>query len=245
MSSKKIKAMIVDDERYSRDELKHLLSHYEEIDVIDEADSGESAVIKCLHQQPDVVFLDVEMPKLNGMETAKSLKQLKHVPLIVFATAYPDFAVEAFRFDAVDYLVKPFDEEQLNETVQRLLEKIAPPEGPISLERPVSKLAIESEEGIVYIQPEEILYLYRDERVTRIVGKDEEYEVKTPLKDLEARLKDFSFFRIHKSYLVNLNYVLRLIPWFNGAYHLELKGHKEKLSVSRNYVKALRTKLEL
>jgi two-component system response regulator LytT len=87
--------------------------------------------------------------------------------------------------------------------------------------------------------------LYRDDRVTKIVGKTAEFETKTPLKDFELRLKDHRFFRIHKSYIVNLQDVSRLIPWFNGAYQLELKGHKELLSVSRNYVKALRSRLEI
>jgi two-component system response regulator LytT len=238
-----IKVLIVDDERYSRDEMKHLLNEHEHIEVAGEADSGENCITKALQIQPDVVFLDIDMPKLNGMEAAAMLKALKKVPLLVFATAYPHFAAEAFRHEAVDYLVKPFDEERVRETVSRL-EKLLLNQKQEEGAAP-SKLAIEGDEEIVYIEPKDILYVYRDERVTRVVLKQQEYETKTALKEFEARLKDFSFFRIHKSYLVNLDYVKRLIPWFNGAYHLEMEGKEERLSVSRNYVKGLRSRLEL
>ncbi|WP_165999376.1 LytTR family DNA-binding domain-containing protein [Bacillus sp. Cs-700] len=236
--------LIVDDERYSRKELVHLLSHCNSINVIGEADSGETAVIKALQLQPDVVFLDVEMPKMNGMEAAKALLALKKPPHIVFATAYPEFAAEAFRYEAVDYLLKPYDEELLHQTVQRLekLMQVSPKE---ELPPKKGKLSVELDGEIHYLDPNDILFIFRDEKVSRIVVKNGEYEVKMTLKELESRLSSFSFFRIHKGYLVNLHYVTRLTPWFNGAYQLELEGAREKLSVSRNYVKALRNELEL
>jgi two-component system, LytTR family, response regulator LytT len=241
---KTIKILIADDERYNRDELKHLLSTFPLIQVIGEAESGEAAIMKAIQLQPDVIFLDVEMPRLNGMEAAKSLMELKKVPLIIFATAYPQFAAEAFRYEAVDYLLKPYDEEQLLQTIQRIEKQLrSPVENETS--KLAGKLAVEEEGEIFYIEPKEILYMSRDDKVSRIITKSGEYEVKTPLKDLENRLKPFSFFRVHKSYLVNLSYVTRLTPWFNGAYQLELEGRKELLSVSRNYVRALRTELEL
>ncbi|MYL65228.1 response regulator [Bacillus hwajinpoensis] len=236
--------LIVDDERYSRKELVHLLSHCNSINVIGEADSGETAMIKALQLQPDVVFLDVEMPKMNGMEAAKALLELKKPPHIVFATAYPEFAAEAFRYEAVDYLLKPYEEELLHQTVQRL-EKLMQISTKEELPPKKGKLSVELEGEIHYLDPNDILFIFRDEKVSRIVVKNGEYEVKMALKELESRLSSFSFFRIHKGYLVNLHYVTRLTPWFNGAYQLELEGAREKLSVSRNYVKALRTELEL
>ncbi|MCA1321110.1 LytTR family DNA-binding domain-containing protein [Bacillus tianshenii] len=242
--SSMIKAVVVDDERYSREELKHLLNEFPFVEIIGEADSGESALIICMQQQPDVVFLDIEMPKMNGLEVAKNLRELKHMPYIVFATAYPNFAVEAFRYEAVDYLLKPFDEEQLTDTMTRLQKLLLKPVDEIQI-APSTRLAVELESEIHYIDPHAILYISRDERVSRIFTKDQPFESKMALKDLEERLKSYPFFRIHKSYLVNLNYVQKLIPWFNGAYLLELMDSEEKLSVSRNYVKALRKRLEL
>lgn len=239
-----IKTLIVDDERYSRDELRHLLERYPSIYIAGEAESGESAIMKAIQLQPDVVFLDVEMPKMNGMEAAKSLMELKKNPLIIFATAYPEFAAEAFRYEAVDYLLKPFDEEQIYETVQRIGKKLSS-QSHNDTTKPAGKLAVEDNGEILYIDPKYILYMYRDEKVTKIITKTSEFETRTPLKELENRLNPFSFFRIHKSYLVNLDYITRLTPWFNGAYQLEIQGRKELLSVSRNYVKSLRNRLEI
>lgn len=241
---KMIKALIVDDERYSRDELKHLLKAFPSIQIVCEAESGETAIMKTLQLQPDVVFLDIEMPKMNGMEAVRALRELKKAPLVVFTTAYPQFAAEAFRFDAVDYLLKPYDEDQLQETIERIEKKLAPARTN-KAGKYTGKLAVETEGEIIYLEPKDILYTFRDKKLSRIVAKNGEFETKTSLKDLETKLNPYGFFRIHKSYLVNLEYVSRLTPWFNGAYQLEMEGRKELLSVSRNYVKALRGRLEI
>ena len=239
-----IKTLIVDDELYSRDELKHLLKTYPTIQIVGEAESGETAIMKTLQLQPDVVFLDVEMPRMNGMATAKALMELKKVPLVVFATAYPQFAAEAFRYNAVDYLLKPYDEDQLKETIERIEKKFKQDKEHDSI-KTSGKLAVEANGEILYLEPKDIFYLFRDDKQTKIIAKTGEYEIKTSLKELESKLGSFDFFRIHKSYLVNLEYVTKLIPWFNGAYQLQLEGRTEKLSLSRNYVKELRMRLEI
>jgi two-component system, LytTR family, response regulator LytT len=239
-----IRTLIVDDEPYSRDELIHLLENFPAIKVVGEAESGESAIISAIQLQPDVVFLDVEMPKMNGMKAAKALLELKKAPLVVFATAYPQFAAEAFRYDAVDYLLKPYDEDQLQETIQRLMKKFASP-SEFDMGKSAGKLAVEDDGEIHYLEPKEILYMVRDDKVTKLITKVGEFETKTPLKELEHRLLTYGFFRIHKSFLVNLEYINRLTPWFNGAYHLQIEGRSEMLAVSRNYVKALRMRLEI
>ncbi len=239
-----IRTLIVDDERYAREELTYLLGKHPNIQVIGEAETGEIAIVKALQLQPDVVFLDVEMPKMNGMQVAKYFLELKKVPLIVFATAYPQFAVEAFRLNAVDYLLKPYDEEQLKQTINRV-EKTLLPRVTLDTTGNLGKLAVEMDGEITYILIQDIYYMYRDEKLTKIITQKGEFEVRTTLKELESRLTLFSFFRIHKGFLVNLNYVKRLTPWFNGAYQLELENRKEQLAVSRNYVKDLRQRLEM
>lgn len=238
-----IRALVVDDERYAREELIFLLSRHPRVEIVGEADSGDTAIMQAIRLQPDVVFLDVEMPKMNGIEVAAVLKELKNPPQIVFATAYPQFAADAFRVNAIDYLLKPYEEEQLAQTLNRIRIDESMVTAEVS-SRQLGKLAIEREGEIVYLPISSILYVCREDSVTRIVTKTEEYEVKLTLKELETRLSPFSFFRIHKSYLVNLLHVSRLSPWFNGAYQLEIEGRLEKLSVSRNYVKGLRAKLE-
>ncbi|MFP3509999.1 LytTR family DNA-binding domain-containing protein [Peribacillus sp. SIMBA_075] len=239
-----IRTLVIDDERYSREELIHLLKQHPSIDVIGEGESGEQAILKTMQMQPDAIFIDVEMPIMNGMDAAKALRELKNVPKLVFATAYPQFGVEAFRLDAVDYLLKPYDEDQLAETIRRLEKLCLKPED----NKPVKsagRLAVEVEGEILYIHPNDIIYISREDKVSKIVTTEQEYEVKTTVKELEERLREFPFFRIHKSHLVHLDYVKRLTPWFNGAYQLELNGRDELLPVSRNYAKAFRATLEL
>ncbi|REB07848.1 DNA-binding response regulator [Sporosarcina sp. BI001-red] len=238
-----IQALVVDDERYAREELIFLLGRHTNVEIVGEADSGDTAIMQAIRLQPDVVFLDVEMPKMNGIEVAAVLKELKNPPQIVFATAYPQFAADAFRVNAIDYLLKPYEEEQLAQTMNRISVKESLKATPDSNHQ-LGKLAIERDGEIIYLPISSILYICREDSVTRIVTKTGEYEVKLTLKELETRLTPFSFYRIHKSYLVNLLHVSRLSPWFNGAYQLEIDGCSEKLSVSRNYVKGLRTKLE-
>jgi len=242
MMKSSITAIIVDDELYSREELKHLLKSFPFIRIVDEAESGDAALLKALQLQPDVIFLDVEMPRMNGMLAAKALMELKKSPLIVFTTAYPQFAAEAFRYHAIDYLLKPYDEERLQETVARIMNAV-------SISTPdthfAGKLAIECDGEISYIEPKDILYMYRDDKLTKLILKNGELETKMALKELEHRLLSYHFFRIHKSFLVNLEYVTRLTPWFNGAYQLQIEGRSEMLAVSRNYVKALRLRLEI
>ncbi|ARF15959.1 LytR/AlgR family response regulator transcription factor [Sporosarcina ureae] len=238
-----IRALVVDDERYAREEMIYLLEQFERVKIVGEADSGELAIVKAMQLQPDVVFLDIEMPKVDGMEVARTLGSLKKVPLIVFATAYPQFAVEAFRVHAIDYLLKPYDEEQLRQTIARVEQLLLQPKTDAPTKR-IDRLPVEMDGEIYYIPIGDILYVHREENWTKIVTPTRDYETRMTLKELENKLTHLSFFRIHKSILVNLVHVSSLTPWFNGAYQLEVDQRPEKLSVSRNYVKELRQRLE-
>ncbi|MCL7748269.1 LytR/AlgR family response regulator transcription factor [Halalkalibacter alkaliphilus] len=242
---KTLKIVIIDDEPYSRDELTFLLNQYEEVEIVGEADSGEKGLEVVMRKEPDVVFIDIEMPQMSGLDLAKALQNMKHVPLIVFATAYADYAVKAFRVQALDYLVKPFDDEQIDEVLKRMKERLSESSKGVDLTAGVGKLAVEDEGRIVYLSPKDIAYLFREDRETMICANERKYSSRTPIKDLEEKLKGYPFFRTHKSYLVNLDKIEELIPWFNGAYQLKVVGQKEEIPVSRNYVKALRERLEL
>jgi two-component system response regulator LytT len=242
---KSITAVIIDDELHSRDELTFLLSSYKEIEIVGEADSGEKGLEVVIRKEPDVVFVDIEMPQMTGLDLAQSLQNMKSVPLIIFATAYVDYAVKAFRVQALDYLVKPFDEEQLQDTVERIKERLSVSGERGDITPSIARLAVEDEGRIVYLSPTDITYLFREDRETIICTKARKYSSRTPIKDLEGKLRGYPFFRTHKSYLVNLNKIEELIPWFNGAYQVKVVGQKEEIPVSRNYVKSLRERLEL
>jgi two-component system response regulator LytT len=243
--SKSIKTVIVDDEPFSRDELKYLLEQYKEIEIIAEAESGEKGLEVVIRNEPDVIFVDIEMPQMSGLELAQALQNLKKVPLIIFATAYPDYAAKAFRVQALDYLVKPFDEEQLAETMARVRERLTVKEKEQAKTSSIARLAVEDDGRIIYLSPTDITYVFREDRETMICTVNRTFSTKTPIKDLEEKLKGYPFFRTHKSYLVNLDKVEQLIPWFNGAYQVKVVGQKEEIPVSRNYVKSLRERLEL
>lgn len=238
-----IRTLVVDDEKLNREELIYLLGTYPFIEVIGQANSGESCIMEAVKKKPDLVFLDVEMPGMSGMEAAESLMELKNPPLLVFATAYPKYAVQAFRFEAVDYLLKPYDENQLVQTISRIKKIMFSTEA--KGQEAANKLGIENEDGVIYLDPNDILYIQSEEKQVKIITKSNTFFTKKTLKDLESKLTPFYFFRIHKSYLINLNYVSKLTPWFNGAYNLKIQGKKEPLPVSRNYVKVLRERLEL
>ena len=238
-----MKIAIIDDEPYSREEMKHLLKKYSWIEIVGEASSAEKGLEIILTKEPDVLFLDIEMPGMSGVDLAETLQKMKHKPEIVFATAYPDYALKAFRVDAIDYLVKPFDENQLDEAVERL-KKVAHFETKEET-KSLGKLAVQDEDKIVFIEPRDILYISREERETFICTEKKKYTCRLTIKDLETKLNTYPFFRVHKSYLVQLPYVEELIPWGSGVYQLKVHGADEAIPVSRNYVKELRERLEL
>jgi two-component system, LytTR family, response regulator LytT len=240
-----MKVAIIDDEPYSREEMKHLLSEYPWVEIVGESSSAEKAMELILTQDPQVLFLDIEMPGMSGVDLAEALQKMKQKPEIVFATAYPDYALKAFRVEAVDYLVKPFDEEQLSQTMERLKKLLLTDRAEHKDTKTMGKLSVQDEDKIIFIEPGDILYIFREERETYICTEKKKYTCKLPIKELEAKLGTYPFFRVHKSYLVQLPYVEELIPWGNGVYQLKVHGLKEKIPVSRNYVKELRERLEL
>lgn len=244
--TQEIKVVIVDDELYSRTELKHLLGMFENIKVIGEADSGENGLEKAIRKEPDVVFVDIEMGELSGIQLIESLQKMWKPPLIVLATAYPEYAAQAFRYEVLDYILKPFDEDRLAETMGRIERTLAANIEPANNNgKELGKVAVEDNDRIVYLSPKDIIYFFREEDETLVVTRDHTYRSKMSLKEFEKKLSRYSFFRPHKSYLVNLAKVEHLTPWFNGAYHLKLLHVAENIPVSRNYVKSLRDKLEL
>ncbi|MGD6960342.1 LytR/AlgR family response regulator transcription factor [Rossellomorea aquimaris] len=240
-----MKVAIIDDEPYSREEMKHLLSSYSWVEVVGEASSAEKGLEIILIKEPDVLILDIEMPGMSGVDLAEALQKMKHKPEIVFATAYPDYALKAFRVEAVDYLLKPFEENQLAQTMERLKNLLKVGVKKQSEIPSMGKLAVQDEDKIVFINPKDILYIFREERETFICTEKKKYTCRLPIKELESKLSTYPFFRVHKSYLVQLPFVEELIPWGSGVYQLKVHGADEAIPVSRNYVKELRERLEL
>lgn len=238
---KTLKTILIDDERFSREELAYLLSSYDEIEIIGEADSAETGLTLVAKKEPDVVFVDIEMTGLNGIEFAKITSQLKKPPIIVFATAFPNYAVEAFSANATDYILKPFEEKRLSETIDRISllvkKEIQPPN--------VLKLAVHIDDRIIYIEPDSILYASRNDRDTVIRTVKGNYTSKYTLKELEGKLVGYRFYRTHKSFLVNIHQITEVSAWSTSIYQIRLNGIAEQIPLSRNYVKELRVLLEM
>lgn len=239
-----IKTLVVDDEKYSREELKYLLKSYPSIQIVGEAATGKEALTKIMTVEPDLLLLDIEMPEMNGTELAALLKQMKSPPFIVFTTAYSEYAVEAFQVQAVGYLLKPIDETQLAETIAYVSESLFAKSG-ASMEVQTGKLAVGVDESITYLNPADILFVSIENHITTIVSNTNIFKSRMTLKEMETRLAAHSFFRVHKSYLVNTTAIIEMNPWFNGAFQLTLQGTDVQIPVSRNYVKALRANIEL
>lgn len=240
-----IRIMIAEDERLAREELIYLLQQEEDVDLLAVATNGRELLELVERNEPDVVFLDVKMPEMEGTQAARMLASRKHQPLIVFCTAHEEFAVDAFRLYAVDYLLKPFEPKRIQETLQRVRERLAKARTEQAVPMKRSKLLVEENNRLVVINPATIEYAVREERFVQIHTQTEAYTTRMTLTQLAEKLQAYDFFRTHKSYLVNLQYVSELEPWFNGAYNLVLKGEgKLKIPVSRTAVKELLKHLE-
>ncbi|SER60937.1 two component transcriptional regulator, LytTR family [Gracilibacillus ureilyticus] len=229
-----IHVMIAEDERLGREELIYLLEQEEDVVICPSAENGEQLLELYEEYSPDVLFLDIHMPCLTGLEVASILrKETGERPVIVFTTAYDSYAVQAFDLKVTDYLLKPFDKERFTRTMERVREDLLKKNN----KRPkIDKLVISLDKKIVVIDPNQIGYAVREGRQVNLhMLNNEMIETKMNLKELEEKLLNFSFYRPHRSYLVNLNAIEEITPWFNGAYNIVI-GDKEKTKVpmSRN-----------
>lgn len=245
----KIRAMIAEDERLVREELAYLLQQEEDVTLCPNAETGIQLLELYAQYRPNVIFLDIQMPGLSGVAVARKIVQEapnNEVPLFVFTTAYDVYAVEAFELEAVDYLLKPYDEARFKMTMERVRKRMSKASStPVrehldSVPPKMRKLLIEDGERLVVLSPELICYAVRVERHLEIHTETETVQCKMTLQDLEEKLRGYSFFRAHRSYLVNLHYIQEITPWFNGAYNVILKdGKQSKIPLSRSAAKRL------
>ncbi|AFC32943.1 two-component response regulator [Paenibacillus mucilaginosus 3016] len=241
------KVVIADDEAPAREELAYLTGQIPDVLSVVTASGGMEAVRRVQEEQPDLLFLDMDMPDLSGRQVAQLLAELQPGLKIVFSTAYDQYAVDAFKLRAFHYLLKPYDEEEVAE-VFRELRKAAVPVTP----KPAAagggcvKLALEVEGGIKYVFPAEVQYISKEGKHVLVHTGGGAYPVGYTLQELEQKLAPYGFFRCHKSYLVRLAAITELKSWINGAYDVRIDDEAgTTVPVSRNYVKELRLKLEI
>ncbi|WP_066071342.1 LytR/AlgR family response regulator transcription factor [Neobacillus soli] len=242
-----LKAYILDDEPLARDELKYLLIRSEQVEILGEADCVEDAVAAITELKPDLVFLDIELAEENGLSLARQLEPLEQPPAIVFATAYDEYALEAFELNAVDYILKPFDEERIQKTLEKIkkMQNIGNKNNLIQSsvkQTNNGKIAVLVDERIVLLTVTDILYLESSEGKCNIVTIEQAYKVAEALVVLEKKVNNAKFLRVHRSFIVNLDHIVEIEPWFNSTYNLHMKDGSQ-VPVSRTYVKLLKQQL--
>jgi two-component system, LytTR family, response regulator len=257
-----INTIIVDDEKPARDELAFLLKAFPEINVIGQGKNGVDAVNLIREHSPDLVFLDVQMPGLDGFGVLRKLVERKmKVPHVVFATAFDHYAVQAFDVNAVDYVLKPFDKARIAKAIQRArkvmetqtstaerLEKLVSQlNGNAKQNIQPAKILVKSGQRLLLVAAEDLIFASIDDGLITVVGRDVEGTSNyRTLEELHAALDSETFWRPHRSHLVNIHHIKEVVPWFKSSYMLKMADKKQsEIPVSRVQTKRLRELFKL
>ena len=253
-AARAIGTLLVDDENLARDELAFLLRDFPEIEILATADNGLEAVKLIEDLEPDLVFLDVQMPGLDGMGVIRTLRDRGVVlPHFVLATAYDQYAVEAFRLEALDYVLKPIERERLEETIARAKNAMAVPDvdgGARQQHAPSNvrtKLLIRSQNRNLIMDAQDMIYATIEDGVISVVTTSLEGMLNyRTLEELQSNLDPGDFWRAHRSFIVNIHHIKEVIPWFNSSFQIKMTDKKEtEIPVSRVQTKRLRTLFRL
>jgi len=236
------RTILVDDEPLALDRMKRLLKpHRDTIEIIYSAQNGLEAVETINRLNPDLIFLDIQMPELSGFEV---LDRVNHLPLIIFCTAYDEYALKAFETNSIDYLLKPVEPERLNTAIEKLwrltsddkesfheqLQKLLS-----GMKKPaVKRIRVSSGDTIHLVPVDEIFFFRAEEKYVIASTYDKSYVLNQTLNQLEAELSTDDFVRIHRSAIINLNHLEKIIRWFGGNYRVRMRDkEKTELDISR------------
>lgn len=225
-----MRALLVDDERLARVEFTRLLEKFPEIEIVGEASNGEEAIEKIEELNPDLVFLDIQMPGMTGFEV---LEHLHIVPSIIFVTAYDEYALKAFEVNALDYILKPVELNRLEKAIEKVKtdkeEKANLSDEKLSYN---SQIFIKDGEKCWFVQMEKVRMFESEGNYVRLYFENSKPMILKSLNNLEKRLSDKEFFRISRKYIINLTWIEKVEAWFNGGLRVTLKSG-EKLEISR------------
>lgn len=251
-----LSAVIVDDEQLARDELAFLLKNVGDVDVVAQGKNGVEGVNLIREHNPDLVFLDVQMPGLDGFGVIKKLLDKKlPLPKIVFATAFDQYAVKAFEVNAVDYLLKPFDRQRVAQSIQKARVKMEAKDGSsdrlenlvrmLESQKPTSKILLKAAGRLFLVSQKDICFASIEDGIISVItsgasGMEGQSNCRT-LEELLDSLDPNLFWRAHRSYLVNINRIKEVVPWFKSSYQLRMDDKKQtEIPVSRAQTKRLR-----
>ncbi len=233
----KIKAVIVEDSRLARNELKELIKKYSEIELLGEAENVDLGVELIQKENPDLLFLDINMPEKDGFEL---LEMLDEVPITVFTTAYDEYAIKSFEYNALDYLLKPVNEKRFAMALDKVRDKLQTNQEET---KPAKKLAMQSQ---IFIKDGESCWLVKIGDIshfeivgnyTRVFFEDKKPLLYKSLNQVEEKLPDQSFFRANRQQIVNTNFIVNVLPWFNGKLKLQMEnGEEVEVSRRQSYI---------
>lgn len=252
-----IRALIVDDERLARETLRLLLDHHESIEIIGECEDGSKAVDVIREEEPDLVFLDIQMPEMNGFEVIETIGP-NNMPIVIFVTAYDQYALRAFEAQALDYLLKPFDDDRFEQALNRAVERVqqrqvgslstklvdllsgmkdgAPDDG-TEADPPgayVERIMIKERGSISFVKVDDIDWIEAAGDYVSIHAGKKAHLIRETMTGLTKKLDPNRFVRIHRSSIVSIDAIKELKPYFHGDYIVILKNGKE-LKLSRRY----------
>lgn len=235
--------VIVEDEFPAREELKYFLTKHKEISLEKEFENPIDSLKYLQENKVDVVFLDINMPELDGMSLGKILTKLNPNIKIIFITAYRDYAAEAFEIKAFDYLLKPYSEKRITEVLNNLT--MIKDNFPIKEVEKINKVTVFLDEKMVVLSLDEIYYIEVAEKESLVYTQNEIYTSKLKISKWEEILPKNKFYRTHRAYIVNLDKIKEVEPWFNGTFVLKIQDLKFKVPVSRNNIKEFKELLSI
>ncbi|MEN2428685.1 LytR/AlgR family response regulator transcription factor [Chromobacterium vaccinii] len=246
-----LKALIVEDEYLAREELAYLIQEHSSIEIAASVEDGLEAFKFLQERDVDVVFLDINIPSIDGLLLAKNLHKTARPPRIVFVTAYKEFAVDAFEVEAFDYILKPYNEARIIGLLRKL-EALEPAPPPIATSAPAAEAAPASRtvnlakgDSIIVTPCDDIYYVEADEKVTLVYTAHDRYVMAMSISEFVSRLPADSFFRCHRSFCVNIHKIREIAPWQNSTYIIKLYDLKAEIPVSRSNIKAFRQLMHL
>ena len=236
-----MRVLITDDEEHVILELEYILQQIPEVEVLKSCFSGDEALESISRLKPDVVFLDIEMPGLSGIQLGHFLKSTKKPPYIIYVTAHEKFAVEAFKVGARGYVLKPFSEDDIREQIRLAAADADIAENEKTLSSVTSKriaslpkVGVEINGKFTLLDQQDIMMAYANDRLVFFRVEEKDYISQFPLSELENRLQRDMFLRCHRNYIVNLYKVKEVLPWFNNTYILLMDNDKTQVPVSRS-----------
>ncbi|MCM8710102.1 LytTR family DNA-binding domain-containing protein [Clostridium sp. SYSU_GA19001] len=221
--------IIVDDEYPAIQELNYFITNFSSIKILKEFDDSIKALEFIQNNSVDVIFLDINMPKLDGLTLSKVINTLKHKPLLVFISAYREYALDAFQVSAFDYILKPYSENRIVDTLNRL-------ENCAAIKCSNNKISLWKNNKLYVLNVNDIYYCQSNEHDVFVYTKDEQYKITSSISDFYKRLPQDIFFKCHRSYIVNIDKITEIIPWFNNTYMLKLDGNSAEVPVSRQNI---------